>query len=274
MKYIILFFIYLIVICSVQSEVISYQQGGNNLLVTNYQGMEDNLLVGTNTRHDDNQGGYEHSIVGNSGWGTYDPPVRTIMRWDLSSLNTQYTNIESVSLTLNVSNTANSGTLSVYALSSANKDWAEGTSFGYGIKHGESCWWYKAWDTNGNHVPWAGGVDSGAGVAGVDYNSTALGTLQWNASTSGLITINFDGWSNTQLNNLIDLWVGSQSENAGIILINNIESNGTRLLWGAKERADIDERPMLSITYSNVPEPSTLFMTVCIIVISLKILKK
>ena len=235
-------------------DVIVYQDGATNAFVAApYEGAQDNLLAGSNKRHDDNLGAYASAGVGNIGWGTYDPPIREIIRFDLTSFAGRYASINSVKLTLTLSKAAKSETVTVHQILAANSDWVEGAGTGSTSAAGESCWWYKAWPD----VEWAGGVDSGCGVAGVDYDSTAVASHTWVAAevdgTALELTLAGD------VNAMVDQWSGAQADNAGLILRTTTEDDQTlHLTWKASEfTTDPAMRPMLTIDYEPIPEPAS-----------------
>ena len=239
------------------AAMVDYQEGATNAFVlAPYEGAQDNLLV-SNTREDDNQGGYGTAIVGNPGWGTYDPPAREIMRFDLTSFAGQYASINSVKLTLTLNGGLASATMSVHQILSANSDWVEGISSGRGINDGESCWWYKAWSATAAHADWAGGFDSGCGTPDVDYDSAVLASYAWDATqivAGDKLELTLTG----DLDALIGQWCGPQADNAGLILRSDNEANGYNLSFRAAEAAEVADRPLLTIDYVPIPEPAAL----------------
>ena len=104
------------------ADVISFQQGGNNALVTDYQGTDDNTLH-SGDRADQNAGTYHLGPVGISPWGGH--VSRGLLRFDLSAMAGQYVAINSITLKFHPDR-AKSG-ISIYGVKPANADWAEGT---------------------------------------------------------------------------------------------------------------------------------------------------
>ena len=229
------------------ADVISFQQGADNALVTNYQGTDDNTLH-AGSRVDQNAGTYHVGPVGKSPWG--GNASRGLMRFDLSAMAGQYIAINSVSLKLySDSKKVSPQTFSIYAIKPANADWVEGT-VQWAVETGSSCWNYKAYDTSN----WAG--SAGLGTADVDYYATALGTFV--TTGGGLVEAALSGIPGLSLKDLIDQWSGSQANNAGLLILGN-ETTAFQMFASAEGLFGVP--PELIIDYV-VPEPASALILV------------
>lgn len=172
----------------------------------------------------------------------------SLLRFDLSSLEGQYTQIESITLTLNVSASVSSGVFAVSALSTVDGTW--GTT-----ALTEPNWNYQR---AASSTPWAG--SPGAEKYGVDYTSQ-LADAFWNTGqTSSVYTLNFSG-SPTALTSLVNSW--NSSTNAGLLitsLTNTISSGDLSFYAGPGATAALT--PELTVTYESVsvPEPDALLL--------------
>lgn len=119
--------------------------------------------------------------------------VVSLLRFDVSSIAGSIVN----SATLYLTNSDTSGanrTLYVYNILSANGGWIEACSWDY-AEPSTTRW---AGDSASD-----GGTDAGCSVSGTDYNSTAIGTFSYTASTAvntehstELTTSAVQGWVN------------------------------------------------------------------------------
>jgi hypothetical protein len=214
-----------------------------------------------------------YDYIGAFGGGTGAGQTRrTLLRFDVSSLAGQYTQINSITLNLYPdvyddgtvgTNTAWSNTLEVYEIATANAGWNESNKQGSSAGTGDSSWLFKSHPS----TAWAGGTGANAGlsVAGTDYNATPLATALFGAGTvvnnnavplGGGLT--FAG-TPAQLTALINAWV-NPATNGGLFLkaSNEATITDTIMRLNAGEDADATLRPALVINYTPVPEPSAL----------------
>lgn len=245
------------------AEIVSFQQGSSNAFVTAYQGCDDNLLVATYP--DGNDGAYHSNGVGSFPWGNRNNPVRVIMRWDLTAMAGRYSEIDSITLTLYDDSSRGTVTAYLYAINPANTGWVEGTRNDNSVESGSSCWNYKIHDT----AAWAGvpgcGPVGDTGMPNADYDYVALASLYSERPTSGTVPPIYrefilNGHAGLTLKDLIDQWSGHQDANPGIIIKADAADEptlGDRFAWGSAERANVSERPMLTIEYR--PRAPTLF---------------
>ena len=227
------------------ADIISFQQGADNALVTNYQGTDDNGIH-AGSRVDQNAGTYHVGPVGKSPWG--GDPSRGLMRFDLSAMAGLYLDINSITLKLYANKYYKTG-VSIYAIKPANAAWVEG-SVQWAVETGSSCWNYKAYDTS----DWAG--SAGLGTPDTDYDSVPLATFDTlNNGAGGMISIALTGHAGLTLKDLIDHWSGDQANNAGLLLKADDESSGSAML--ASSEVLFGAAPELVIDYV-VPDPATL----------------
>ena len=252
----------ILVVGTALADEVSFQQGADNALVTNYQGQTDNMIVATYPTG--NYGSYATNGVGSMPWANKNNPVRSIMRWDLSAMAGQYRDINAMSLTLydSSSGLGTSGTVYVYALNPTNAEWVEGTQNDHSTETGSSCWDYTRYDTDA----WAGTAGAGpAGDTGTpndDYDYIALGTYSWSGRTNAGVDISLTGHAGLSLTDLVDQWSGDQAYNAGLILKADAGSEaslGDRFAWRSADWTEISQRPLLTIDFY-VPEPTTLVL--------------
>lgn len=221
---------------SARALMIIYQQGANNALVTNYQGTDDAYIVPGAPNNNYGQYGAQVSPTG----------TRGLMRFNLSSLSGKFSAINSVSLQLNISilsGSVTTGTIQAFAISSANSGWVEGTAYG-SAQTGSSSWNYAKNTTQA----WAG--SAGLSTAGTDYDSTLLGSFDYNGVGTYSMTFNRNS---SQLTTLISSW--NNATNPGILLTEgNPSRDGYSYIYGSED-STLSRRPKLTIDY--VPEPGT-----------------
>ena len=223
------------------ATTITYQTGLTNAFVSNYQGVTDTYIVAGTP---DLNYGAAYAMA-------FAPDDRAgLLRFNLSSFAGKYVSITNIALTLHFSTIfGNSeGDLSAYVIKPANAGWVAGTG-APGIANGEvkvgaSTWNRRIHDTDS----WAG--SAGLGTAGIDYDATKLGSFHWTTATD--YVINFSG-TPAQLKALVDLWSGSQSSNAGILL-RSVHTVGTGTANVLAANTTIPSwSPKLTITYSSGP---------------------
>ena len=163
---------------------------------------------------------------------------KALYRFDLSSMAGDYTDINSISLTLNFpwGTTANSGTVGVFAISTANAAWGESTAS-----------WANREQTGG--TPWAG--SAGLNTATTDYDATALASWSYSSAGAGDHVFNLGGGSGT-LKDLIDLW-SVPATNAGLVLA--ITTSSDTEAWAAHTGyvGGAATHPLLTVDYEPAP---------------------
>ena len=222
------------------AEVVSFQQGADNALVTGYQGTDDNAVHSGN-RVDQNAGAYHLGPVGMSPWPG-GGPSRGLLRFDLSAMAGRYLDINSITLKLCTNKYYKTG-VSIYAIKPANADWVEG-SVQWEEETGASCWNYKAYDTS----DWAG--SEGLGTPDTDYDSVALATFDTPSDgVGGVVSIPLTAHAGLTPKDLIDQWSGNQADNPGLLLKADDETSGSAMfassevLFGVAPELIIDYEP-------------------------------
>jgi len=149
-------------------------------------------------------------------------------------------------------------TISVYEVSSANKDWVEGTGSGSGDPAAGMSWGYK---NNATVTPWAG--SAGLSTPGTDYSPTALASFTMTTGPGPGTGVPFDfvfTGSSAQLTALLNDW--NTGDNTGLLLRNppgTTFSSTDRTLFYLRNEANPALRPQLIVNYT-VPEPASLAM--------------
>ena len=206
------------------AEVVSFQQGADNALVTDYQGTDDNAVHAAN-RADQNAGAYHLGPVGQSPWPG-GGASRGLLRFDLSAMAGLYLDVNSITLKLNTNKYYKTG-VSIYAIKPANAGWVEGT-VQWAAETGSSCWNYKAYDETAP-TAWAG--SEGLGAPDTDYDSVPLATFDTlDDGVGGIVSIPLTGHAGLTIADLIDQWSGDQVNNAGLLIKADDETSGCAML--------------------------------------------
>jgi hypothetical protein len=234
---------------SVPADVVSFQDGTDNIFVTGYAGTEDNQMLGAvpccSGFEDSNMGSRNALQIGNASAGS---TRRSIIRFTgLSVMSGAYASIDSARIVLWKVNGNTGGPtdgMQMYAIDNANADWVEGGgNFTPASDDGSSSWNSKAHPT-----AWVGGAGGGtlgalqdtlAGVSGSDAPNT-------------LYSFDLDPA-------LVDQWI--TGINAGVLVKdeNDFDANHLQIEVGSAEFGDSFARPRLEITYT-VPEPASLVL--------------
>ena len=252
-----------------------YQEGATTpFLGGTYTGAEDNTLYtnadGYFNSATDNRGTVPGIEVGNAGGvpaagASTEANRRSLLRFNVSSLNGQFTSINSVTLRLTTSaGVQGSGLINLFRLTDANANWVEGNGSGGAVYEandvGGSTWAFKIQGSpEFTGTPWAGlgvsGVGSAngaAGVAGTDYHSTAVSSFSYNvtnAAAGSQVDFVFSDLS------FFGTWI--TGTNAGMLL-RQLSETGTNIVpFHSSESATAAARPMLIVDYTAVPEPGT-----------------
>lgn len=210
--------------------------------------------------------------VGSWGGRAGQTRLRTLIRFDLSSLADQNITGASLKLTLvsTVAGTVDSptpwsATFNLYRISDANAAWVAGnTNANYPGSAGLATWGYlsvpsgegtdPAQGTGG--VAWAG--SAGLTTAGVDYVATPVASVTVSSSDSAgtVYTLTF-----TDVSFLND-WAANPAANAGFVLVaDSLEASSRQAAtFASGNNATVSSRPVLEITSSPIPEPAALGM--------------
>lgn len=252
-----------------------YQEGATTpFLGGTYTGTADNTLYnnadGYFNSSTDNRGTVPGIEVGNAGGvpasgASTEANRRSLLRFNVSSLNGQFTSINSVTLRLTTTaGVQGSGLINLFRLTDANANWVEGNGSGGGTYEpndaGGSTWAFKiqaAYPSEFSGTPWAGGGTTGnahgaAGLAGTDYHSTAVSSFSYNvtnAAAGSTVDFVFSDLS------FFGTWI--TGTNAGMILRQFSETGTNIVPFHSGESATLSARPQLIVDYTPVPEPGT-----------------
>lgn len=220
-----------------EAAVISFQQG-----VAGYTGAEDTMLVASVS--DYNFGAKTLAQTGNNNGDVY----RSLMRFDLSFLNGQYAQINSITLTLtHQSSPVLSGTVELRQPIAANAGWVEGSSNG-ATESGASSWGYKQYNT----ATWSGG--GGLGTTGY---GPVLASAAFNNSMAPGTTFDLTISNSATATSVIDGFLDGTNE--GFFLKSADESvTDARNYFASSEYSTTSYHPILTVDYTPAPPPLTL----------------
>ena len=246
--------------------VVTFQDG--SVTPTQAGGNGSNIYAGTTDIHlrevrppNYNTGGEPILVLGE--WGTNrSDDTRPIINFAYGSLGAymQANNLKIKSATLSlycngVQNTSNPyQTVDVYAFTSAFNEGTGsiGTGDGRPAATGESCWNYQSYDS----TPWSSS-------AGGDWAVPALDTgIALSSSTPG-------NWVNFNVTNAFAADGSNLGGQDGLLLLARCDSSNTyfndtgngQFYFNSREAAT--NHPMLQITLASVPEPSSLVLAAC-----------
>jgi hypothetical protein len=215
--------------------------------------------------------------VGSYGGGASDGQTRrTLVRFDVSALAGQYSQITSITLNLyphsyDGQSTNFTNTLEVYQVATANAAWTESDKPGTGAGVGDSSWNFQVHGAPGTR--WAGdaattndGTNDGLSVAGTDYTATPLATVAYGPAVGTVFNdpntplgggLTFTG-TPAALTALINTWL-TPGQNAGLFIkaSNETSSDNQIIRLNTNETATINLRPELVVEYTPIPEPAS-----------------
>jgi hypothetical protein len=190
-----------------QPITVSFQDGLNG-----YSGTRDTELLSGNNAANNYGSSTSLSVDG-------DPDESALLFWDVTSIPSGSA-IQSVDITVNVTNTSGSSTYEIYDLKRA---WIENEA---------------TWNEYASSQSWeVAGADGAA-----DRGSTELGVIVGSSLGSTTVSLNTDGMATVQA------WVDDPSTNHGFIVQDYNNANG--LGFSSRETTPISERPKLTVTYS------------------------
>lgn len=247
--------------------IITYQEGfPDPFLGGTYTGLQDTTILSNSggsqnqnfgARGDIAAGGTKQSTFGLPGF-----PRHALVRFDITSLASQLSAINSVTLRLSVELTPEGAdTLQLYRLANANAGWIEGTGIATtdpAPSTGMSTWDQRVQGSQN----WAG--SPGASTAGTDYLTPLISSRPFDGSTA--VNSGFDLIFNDV--SFIPAWTAGT--NAGLFLRVATESGDGRIVFYSSDAptnfpnlGSPALRPELIIDYtplSAVPEPGTLLL--------------
>lgn len=233
-----------------------------NLLAT-----KDNTIIAgpgsTDPTKQLSNGGSQFIFVGTNNNGV---ARRGMIAFDLSGVPAGST-VQSASLTLYFDRSADQGTQSV-SLFRLTRDWGEGTSNGGGAGSGggggrgatatknDATWLYTFFNpaTPSSSPQW-----TQPGAQG-DYVATPSATV---IVKGGQGKVTSYAWSGTSLAADVQFWVDHPDSDFGWLLKGNESASATVRRFESRQNSNngsagkIDARPMLAVTFTAIPEPST-----------------
>lgn len=207
----------------------------------------------------DNFGGHAELQTGYVTAGGNNGPQHGLLGFDISSLSSDWDNVESVdsvTLRLHVAATDHLNgdlTLGAYTLIDANTDWVEGTGTSANDTSGVT-WNYKDQSTS---TAW----DSGIGFAASDYNATELASVDFSSTSKPAVdsTIDFN-LGNTDLYTLLDGWLDNSGKGTVMLMGTAGAGSTNRMKWHSLQETTSGTGayvPELIINYT-IPEPASL----------------
>jgi hypothetical protein len=209
--------------------------------VSGYLGCQDARIIGESKDQNTNWGSHEALPVGNF---SSIRPVRSLIRWDLSSLpaNSQ---IHSAELMLYCNEVPDSTPRTIRAFRLL-RNWTEGNTIGG--RNVACSWTYSNFPTKWN-LPGAGMGDEFAGE-----DSTADRRF---IEEAAVVVSRKDKWYSWELTKAVQHWVNGSWKNYGVILISDTEANTKSYKhFMSSEAVDVPHRPELVIRYALAVEPS------------------
>lgn len=179
-------------------------------------------------------------VSGNYGGGA----VRSVLQFDVGSIAGAYSSIDAITLRLTTSYNAGATTIDIHE---AVNSWVESQ---------------VTWNSRFTGTPWnTPGGDFAAAVLG----SIDTSTLNMSASFDGVdeqVTVSLlPGPANAAAREaLIDSWTSGSNE--GLLLKESLEP-GPFVGFRDRSRAADDDRPLLTIDYTPIPEPAGLSLLAC-----------
>ena len=224
-----------------QADVMVFQQGVNG-----YSGTEDTMLTSDAARQHHNWGAYGLLYAGPS-VRTGEEVDRSLIRFDVSALDGQYSSINSITLRLAIASigadaVGPGNSVDLMLVGVANSDWQEGSSIN-SQELGAASWAYKA----ESGVEWFGGP--GLGSTGA---SSAFGiSTTYQSSTTGFFDL-----THSDLSTVDGLFLRLRGGRSFLLKTTDETTNGDRdIAWYSSESPNVAFRPQLIVDFVPVPEP-------------------
>lgn len=200
--------------------VMSFQDGG--LPTPAYDGARDAPVFGAEP---DTNFGEETTLRADAEQSSSGMPVWSLLKWDLSHLPRDVV-VNDVTITVNVTNTTSALGFHLFDMKTA---WLESE---------------VTWNGPTSVSTWEepGPVDQ------EDVGATVLGTMAGTTSGTLQTTLNADGRA------IVQRWVSEPSTNLGFLLANDANDNSLR--FDSREVEAIEDRPMLTVDFSDVTPPT------------------
>lgn len=183
-------------------------------------------------------GAGEHVFAGTNGAGN---PRRAFMAFDIAAAVPAGATVDSVFLTLTLSQTSAGAGVQPVSLHRVLADWGEGTTDAPGneggggpASGGDATWTFRFYSS----IPWSS--------AGGDIDSMASATRTVNAV--GVYT-----WTSAGMRGDVQAWLDAPSANFGWALIGNESTSQTAKRFDSRQRTIVGARPQLTIHYTLAP---------------------
>lgn len=175
-----------------------------------------------------------------------------LIRFDLSSLAGQYTQVNSITLSMMLrggsAHVGNARLITLHEIVPGNAGWVEGTGTGGGAATGEASNNWKRfqqnqWCCGGGSFVNPGTAFDAASVASITQDHNAYGTVQ-------------DFVLSGDLTGMVDTWSGDQNLNPGLaVWSEELAVNNYLMYFDSSEEAS---PPLLTIDFTPIPEPMTM----------------
>lgn len=168
--------------------------------------------------------------------------ARGLLQFDIAASLPAGVTVDSASLGLTVVAVPAGGLNSVFDLHRVQAAWGEGNGSDHGGTPGGAG--QATWNNRfGSGTPWT--------MAGGDFS----GTVSASRAIAGFGNYTFSSTANLVAD--VQSWLDSPASNFGWLLVSQAENSATSIRrFGSRD--DVTNRPVLTIQYTLVPEPSTL----------------
>jgi hypothetical protein len=215
-------------------------------VVVNIPALKDATLYQSETGHLANGGG-DFFFAGRTQQEA-DSIRRGVIEFDIQSFVPAGAVINSATLTLQTSTTRATGVL--VSLHRLTREWNEGTSDASGNEGGGTA-------VTGNDVTWLQATSPGTAWTGPGAAGDFIG------AASGSVLISGPGafYSWTGMESDVQGWLTDAGANHGWILIGDESIGATAVSFASRTNPNDDNRPVLRVDYTAIPEPHALWLT-------------
>jgi len=191
----------------------------------------------------------ENIFVGRNGQGAVR---RGVLSFDVAASVPAGSTINSATLTLHLSQASNSSTVAM-SLNRLLADWGEGTSISLGgsgaaSTPGDATWLHRFYSND----LWTSPGGDFAAAPGASTSVSVVGTYNW---SSAALTAD------------VQQWLDNPSSSFGWILLGDELTNNSAKRFDSRENATESFRPTLTIDFTPAPEPATLGLIACTVLL-------
>jgi hypothetical protein len=177
-----------------------------------------------------------------------DSVRRALIEFDIQAFVPAGAQINSATLTLYMSNTRPSGTsVSLFMLT---REWTEGTTSVAGNGGGGGA------PVTGNDVTWLHATSPGTTWSGPGAAGDFIGVSSSSAFVGG--PSGFYSWTGMETD--VQAWLADTNTNHGWLLMGDESQSNTAVRFESRTSPTDDNRPLLRVDYTLVPEPATAVM--------------